>query len=317
MAVPALCDSLATTLMNVGLTLTHVSVFQMLRGSVVIFTGLLSVLFLNSKLYAFHWTGMFLVLLGLGCVGLASVLNADEGDAGAKNPLLGDALVIAAQVIVSIQMVVEQKFVGAHNVPALLAVGLEGVFGCLIMITALVALYYIPGDSAGNHAENIIDAGYQMSQNPVILLAVLGNVFSIAFFNYFGISVTKEMDATTRMVLDSLRTFTIWAVSLLIGWETFQGVQVIGFAILLFGTCVYNKIVVFDFLMTEYNADRMSDDGMIQSNDAKRISMKESLLDNQMDSDDFAMSMPAPALMRTDSPMYTKDVNMHPGSGNV
>ena len=45
------------------------------------------------------------------------------------------------------------------------------------------------------------------------MLATLGNVASIAFFNFFGISVTKEMSATTRMVLDSIRTFVIWGQS--------------------------------------------------------------------------------------------------------
>lgn len=37
--VPAMCDSCATTAMYIGLTMTHASSFQMLRGSVVIFTG--------------------------------------------------------------------------------------------------------------------------------------------------------------------------------------------------------------------------------------------------------------------------------------
>ena len=31
-------------------------------------------------------------------------------------------------------------------------------------------------------------------------------LISIAFFNFFGISVTKDMSAAHRMVLDSLRT---------------------------------------------------------------------------------------------------------------
>lgn len=55
--------------MYLGLTYTHASVFQMLRGSVVIFTGILSVVVLKRKLYAFNWFGMFLVLVGLALVG--------------------------------------------------------------------------------------------------------------------------------------------------------------------------------------------------------------------------------------------------------
>jgi len=56
-------------LMYIGLTLTYPSVFQMLRGSVIIFTGILSVLFLKRKLWAFEWLGMGLVTIGLAIVG--------------------------------------------------------------------------------------------------------------------------------------------------------------------------------------------------------------------------------------------------------
>ena len=44
---------------------------------------------------------------------------------------------------------------------------------------------------------------------------------SIAFFNFSGISVTKEISATTRMVLDSTRTVVIWGFSLAVSWQKF------------------------------------------------------------------------------------------------
>ena len=71
-----------------------------------------------------------------------------------------------------------------------------------------------------------------------------GTVTSIAFFNFAGISVTKELSATTRMVLDSVRTLVIWAVSMLIGWQEFYYLQLIGFCILLAGMMLYNDIII-------------------------------------------------------------------------
>ena len=50
------------------------------------------------------------------------------------------------------------------------------------------------------------------------------------------------MSATHRMILDSLRTIVIWAVSLLVGWQSFNYLQLVGFFFLLTGTCVYNEI---------------------------------------------------------------------------
>ena len=98
-------------------------------------------------------------------------------------------------------------------------------------------MYYIPaGSFSGNPRgtlEDALDAFCQVGQQPLIALALLGNISSIAFFNFAGISVTKELSATTRMVLDSLRTVVIWALSLALGWEAFHPLQILGFLILL------------------------------------------------------------------------------------
>ena len=63
----------------------------------------------------------------------------------------------------------------------------------------------------------------------------LGNILSIAFFNFAGVSVTKELSATTRMVLDSGRTLLIWAVSLSLKWQKFYPLQIVGFLLLVIG----------------------------------------------------------------------------------
>ena len=69
---------------------------------------------------------------------------------------------------------------------------------------------------------------------------------SIAFFNFSGISVTQEISATTRMVLDSCRTVIIWIVSLSVQWQPFTwpifSMQLGGFALLIVGMCLYNDI---------------------------------------------------------------------------
>lgn len=54
----------------------------------------------------------------------------------------------------------------------------------------------------------------------------------------------QEISATSRMVLDSVRTLVIWAFSMLIGWQSFQGLQLAGFIALLFGMCLYNDILI-------------------------------------------------------------------------
>lgn len=111
------------------------------------------------------------------------------------------------------------------------------------------------GTGPGDYLEDVPSAFCQMGHNRVIIVALigkkkdhsltfcslmksfffLGNIFSIAFFNFAGISVTKELSATTRMVLDNGRTIIIWAVTLAIGWQTFHVLQIVGFLLLVIG----------------------------------------------------------------------------------
>lgn len=51
------------------------SVYQMLRGSIIVFSGVLSVIFLKRKLYINNWLGMALATGGIVLVGYASLQN--------------------------------------------------------------------------------------------------------------------------------------------------------------------------------------------------------------------------------------------------
>ena len=84
----------------------------------------------------------------------------------------------------------------------------------------------------------------QLAHNPLLLTTFCYTTVSIAFFNFAGVSVTKEMSATTRKVLESMRTLIIWMVSIAIGWQSFYALQLLGFVILITGMCIYNDIVV-------------------------------------------------------------------------
>ncbi|XP_074540634.1 solute carrier family 35 member F6 [Halichoeres trimaculatus] len=243
---PAMCDMTATSLMYVALNMTSASSFQMLRGAVIIFTGLLSVAFLGRRLVPSQWFGICITILGLVIVGLADFFSGHKDEHKLSDVITGDLLIIMAQVIVAVQVVLEERFVYQHDVHPLRAVGTEGFFGFVVLSLLLIPMYFIPvGNFSGNprHVlEDALDAFCQIGHKPLIILALLGNTVSIAFFNFAGISVTKEISATTRMVLDSLRTLVIWVVSLGLGWEQFHGLQVLGFIVLLVGAALYNQL---------------------------------------------------------------------------
>lgn len=222
----------ATSIMYIGLSLTYASSFQMFRGSVIIFVGALSCAFLNRTLVKREWTGILFIIIGLGVVGASDFMSTDGGSAVSRNNIItGDLLIILAQVITAVQMVYEERYVAGLDIPALQAVGWEGFWGFSVLGMLLIPMYYIKVGPPFNHnahgvLEDLPDALAQMSNNYQLILAILGTIFSIAFFNFAGISVTKEISATTRMVLDSVRTLVIWIFALAIGWQQFHYLQV-------------------------------------------------------------------------------------------
>jgi len=137
-------------------------------------------------------------------------------------------------------------FISKFNVAPLQAVGWEGIFGFITLGVLLIPFHFIymsSSNSGPDHRlEDIASAFCQMANNYIIIIATIGNIFSIAFFNFAGISVTKELSSTTRMVLDSGRTLIIWAVSLALSWQKFYALQIVGFIFLVIGMGIYNGV---------------------------------------------------------------------------
>ncbi len=256
-AIPAMCDLLGTSTMYLALTWTYAASFQMLRGSVIIFTGILSVAFLGNKLKLHQWLGMFGVMIGLVIVGVGDVVFfQNTGGYDATFVLAGDLLIVLAQGIAAIQMTVEEKIIKKYKVPPLQGVGWEGVFGFSVLLVLLVPMYFIPWHLPATQDlwqttvrfEDSIDALLQIFSSPLLLVSTLGLIVSIAFFNFSGLTVTQKMSATTRMVLDSVRTIFIWVFSLSVGWQAFEPLQPVGYVILFVGTCIYYDLIFMPFI---------------------------------------------------------------------
>ncbi|KAJ9125591.1 hypothetical protein QFC22_000553 [Naganishia vaughanmartiniae] len=279
---PAVCDIAGTTLMNVGLILTPVSIYQMSRGALVLWVGILSVMFLGRKLRAYQWASLIIVMLGVALVGLAGsmVKKATVGipdrddDAGMVVALLkrmavataemvapedptkvfiGVLLITGAQIFTATQFVIEEKILSIYKVEPLHAVGLEGFWGLSVILLSMPALHYF--FAAKSPYFDIPRGWYQIVDHPLVLCLSVAICFSIATFNLCGLGVTKAVSASARLVIwsasrstiDTCRTLSIWVVSLSLGWEhlswPFSLLQITGFALLVYGTFVFNGLV--------------------------------------------------------------------------
>jgi drug/metabolite transporter (DMT)-like permease len=285
-ALTTTCDLVASTLGNISLLWVPASIWQMMRGSIIIFSGVLSVLFLKRVLKPFNWFGMSVVLFGLVCVGLSTLLktlNDANNNTNDKNDTfltaIGILLVLGAQLIAATQMVIQEFLLKKRNYHTTNVVFMEGFWGCLIMISVVLPITYLTPDApvvgppytnASNatinpaiqiYHENSIDAMFQLSKNSTLLILELCIIVSIASFNIFGLSVTKSLSAVHRTLIDTCRTIFVWGVQVLlylIDPITFANVgekltiyslvQLFGFIFLIMGTLIYNQIIKLPFL---------------------------------------------------------------------
>jgi hypothetical protein len=118
-------------------------------------------------------------------------------------------------------------------------------------ISSLVKKACTLNESNVYYLETPIFALKQIGDNVSLLLLVIGGIFSIALFNFFGITVTNYASAASRAITDGTRTVLVWLFFLLVPTkfqETFKVLQFIGFIITTFGALLYNEIIVLLFL---------------------------------------------------------------------
>ncbi|KAG6005511.1 hypothetical protein E4U21_007905 [Claviceps maximensis] len=260
-AMPAICDICGTTLMNVGLLLVAASIYQMTRGALVLFVGVFSVVFTRKRLHLFQWLSLFGVVSGVALVGLAGALWPDEkkasqtggptadmsAEAGLSNAaraIIGVLLIAGAQIFTATQFVLEEWMLENSTIAPIKVVGWEGLFGFSVTVLVMIVMHLFVGRTdAGKYGPFDLAEGFrQMSQHNIWISSVL-IMISIGGFNYFGLSVTRSVSATSRSTIDTCRTLFIWIVSLGLGWETFKFLQIIGFAMLVYSTFVFNGLV--------------------------------------------------------------------------
>ena len=278
LALPSMCDITGTTLMNVGLLFVAASIYQMTRGALVLFVGLFSVLFLKRRLFGYQWLALFIVVLGVALVGLAGVIDkqtapkdssgpaiatlhlliraVEKGKETVQNPevlqtILGVSMIAAAQIFTATQFVLEEFILEKYSIPPLNMVGWEGVFGFSITVLGMILLHIFIGSTpSGKYGYfDAVEGWRQFTSYSTIAFSSILIMISIGGFNFFGLSVTRSVSATSRSTIDTCRTLFIWIVSLGLGWETFKWLQVPGFVLLVYGTFLFNDIVAVPWAM--------------------------------------------------------------------
>ena len=255
---PSVCDLCSTALCMLGLRYVNVSIYQMMRGSCIIFVALLKQFVLKTKLKKFMWIGIFWNVVSIILVGASAMLaqrgsNISEDNSHAQQqPLLGILLIMLGAMIQSLQNAFEESVMSTNTVPAppLFLVGMEGLWGIIICLFVLYPVAYICPGTDHNSYENPYNSLIMLLNSERIQLLSLCYFLSAFLYNVFGCLVTFMLDSVWHAILDNFRPITVWVSDLLIfyyisncfgePWTHYSFVQLLGLAVLIYGTAVYN-----------------------------------------------------------------------------
>jgi drug/metabolite transporter (DMT)-like permease len=271
LAIPACFDLAGTALAGVGLLYTTVSVYQLVRCTVIIVTAILRYTVLKHRVATYAWFGLFLNTLAMLLVSSTSFIQIGQDDSINGDPRMGIFFILLSCVVQGAQYVFEERVMSFNNAPPLVVVGMEGVWGSLIMpILIFPAAYWLPGSDNGR-IEDSYDSVIQICNNHTLRMLLLAFCAIVFFYNVFCIYVTFLLDSIWHAILDNFRPVSVWTVDLLIyyaftdgsygeSWGVWSWFELAGMILLFYGTAVYNgsvRLGCFDY--TEYEEDLDAD----------------------------------------------------------
>jgi drug/metabolite transporter (DMT)-like permease len=247
---PTLFDLFATACGTTGLMYTTVSVYQMLRGAQLVFTALLSIVFLKRTLSAQKVLAIAVCMVGIIMVGLANVLG--EGDpVGKSDTAFGILVILAGQILQASQVVLEEHLLQNLAMSSVRVVAYEGMFGmvhCLFWVFPVI--FFLPGRDGG-HLENPVDALYMATHSWAVAGVVILDMALMLAYNVCGMEVTNHLSSVSRVIIETLRTLFVWLIDLVLfyfisggrvgeEWTPYSYLQALGFSLTVLGTVLYN-----------------------------------------------------------------------------
>lgn len=257
------CDLIGSTLLNFALLNMAGSVFQMLRGSMIIITCAFSIIFLSKYPKNYQWLGVGIVFLGVFLVGLSSQIFSSSSSESTN--VFGIIMLLFSLMFQGFQFIYQEKILNKYKCHPMQIVAWEGIWGFISFIILLPIFEFIPCSESlkmicsinGNgelYLEATIFAFKQMFDKIPMFFLMIFQTFSVCGFNFFGIMLVKMSSSSTRAVMDNTRTILVWLFFIFVPMtngetlESFVWLQLVGFIILLFGQVIYNSILKIPFL---------------------------------------------------------------------
>jgi hypothetical protein len=232
-----------------------------LRGFLIIFTGLLSHIFLKRQLQRFQWVAIGIAVLGLITMAVGFIVGVKDlaiSQGGAppattKQLVLALGLATLGMLASAFQYIVEELWLKKRQLHPALVNGIEGVFGTLIVWCALLPILQIaPGSDHGSY-ESFYDGMYNLSHSTPLAVFLVLQILCVPFYNILALQITKDLSAVHRTLVDNLRIGAVWVFGLAIyygmsnqygePWTNDDYIEAAGLLFVVLGLLAYQGVI--------------------------------------------------------------------------
>lgn len=111
---------------------------MMVRGSILVFVVVYSILILRKTYSRHHWLGVLLIIVGVVFVGWGGIRATSDSEFKISVPAL--LIIFGAQVLNAMTLISEEIIFKKYSVSPMYLLGLEGVFSMGIQVGILAVL---------------------------------------------------------------------------------------------------------------------------------------------------------------------------------
>ena len=184
-AAPAFTDLLQTALAQAGLLFVSSSTYQMTRGSVVVFTCILSVRWLKQKLRPHHYVAVAVVCAAVALVGVAGRFG-EKGHTSLASYVLGLGLIVVGQAVGALQFCLEEHLMVERGLSPVVLVGWEGLWGILYFVILAPVLSMTPDSNVAAAAlwhEDFAETFDQLAHSGDLVALTLASALALLLYN--------------------------------------------------------------------------------------------------------------------------------------
>ena len=105
-----------------------------------------------------------------------------------SSPSIGILLILCSCLVQGAQYVFEERMMTVDNIAPLAVVGLEGMWGTVLMpMIVFPWAYIIPGSDYGGSFENVFDSWEMVRNSSTVQMVLLGFFVTVAGYNILSI----------------------------------------------------------------------------------------------------------------------------------